>query len=90
LNIILNKPLYVEICILDISEICLHGFQYDYLLSNFDDDCKIMYTDIDSLIYEVKYDNAYGVMKHDIHRFGTSDYAEGNPYNVLQVNKKAS
>jgi len=46
---------------------------------------KIMYTDMDSLIYHIECDDA---MKHDIVRFDTSDYSADNAYSTPLANKK--
>ena len=47
-----------------------------------------MYTDTDSLIYEVTGVDMYSVMRRDIHEFDTSDYPETNPFNMPRANKK--
>ncbi|KYN28025.1 hypothetical protein ALC57_02565 [Trachymyrmex cornetzi] len=70
-----NKPIYVGMCILDISKVCLYEFHYGYMSPMFQDECKIMYTDTDSLIYR---EDIYGTMKGDIARFDTSDYPADN------------
>jgi len=53
------------------------------MLPLFHEKCKIMY--INSLIYHIE---CNAVMKHDINRFETSDYAIDNAYDVPLVNKK--
>lgn len=50
--------------------------------------CKILYTDTDSLIYEIRRQNIYHVMKDNIHRFDTSDYEAENQFGLPLVNKK--
>jgi len=45
-----------------------------------------MYTDTDSLIYLIECND--DIMKHDISRFDTSDYAVDNAYGISLVNKK--
>jgi Mg2+ and Co2+ transporter CorA len=82
-NIKFNKTLYIGMCTLDISKTCLYIFLYDYMVPNFAENCKIIYTDTGNLIYEITCDNVYDVMKRNIHRFHTSDYAEDNPHGVL-------
>ncbi|KAJ8916421.1 hypothetical protein NQ315_014632 [Exocentrus adspersus] len=53
------------------------------------DACKLLYTDTDSLTYEIKYEDAYQeVIVNEIARFDTSDYAPDNPYYLQRVNKK--
>jgi len=45
-----------------------------------------MYIDTDSLIYLIEYDDVYNIIKRDLSRFDTSDYAVDN--GILLVNKK--
>jgi len=47
------KPIYVGMCILDLSKICLYEFYYEYMFPLHRDKCKIMYTE--SLIYHISY-----------------------------------
>ncbi|XP_070170392.1 uncharacterized protein [Polyergus mexicanus] len=88
LEIKFNKPIYVGMCILDISKIRLYEFHYEYMLPLYRDKCKIMYTDTDSLIYRVECEDIYENMKRDIDKFDTSDYAMDNAYGMPLVNKK--
>ena len=48
--------------------------------------CKILYTDTDNLIYHIRCDDIYETMKHNIDRFDTSDYPIDNAYNMPRVN----
>ncbi|XP_070163484.1 uncharacterized protein [Polyergus mexicanus] len=90
LEIKFNKPIYVGMCILDISKIRLYEFHYEYMLPLYRDKCKIMYTDTDSLIYRVECEDIYENMKRDIDKFDTSDYAMDNAYGMPLANKKIS
>ncbi|XP_076247953.1 uncharacterized protein LOC143187849 [Calliopsis andreniformis] len=83
-----NKPIYVGMAILDISKTCLYKFHYDYMYPLHQRNCKIMYTDTDSLIYYIQCEDVYEMMKRDIHRFDTSDYPVDNVYGIPLVNKK--
>jgi len=82
-----NKPIYVDISILNISKICLYEFHHEYMLQMHRDECKIMYTDTDSLIYHIECDDVYDIMKRDISKFDTSDYSD-NVYSMSLANKK--
>jgi len=67
-------------CILDMFKTCLYEFYHDYMLPMYHEQCKVMYTDMDSLIYLIECDDVYDIMKRDISRFDTSDYAVDNAY----------
>ncbi|KYN10054.1 hypothetical protein ALC57_17743, partial [Trachymyrmex cornetzi] len=79
LEVKFNKPIYVGMCILDISKVCLYEFHHEYMLPLYRKKCEIMYTDTDSLIYRIECDDVYDQMKRDITRFDTSDYSTDNP-----------
>jgi len=43
LEVKFNKLIYVSMCILDISKVCLYEFHHEYMVPLFHDKCKIMY-----------------------------------------------
>jgi len=88
LEVKFDKPIYVGMCIFDISKTCLYKFHHEYMLPLYHESCKIMYTDTDSLIYNIKCNDVYDIMKRDIAKFDTSDYPIDNAYGIPLVNKK--
>ena len=54
----LNKPIYVGFCILELSKLLMYQFHYDYVLKTFNI-AKLLFTDTDSLVYEINGDNVY-------------------------------
>ncbi|XP_011348064.2 uncharacterized protein LOC105285518 [Ooceraea biroi] len=88
LEVKFNKPIYADMCILDISKVCLYEFHHEYMVPVYHDRCKVMYTDTDSLIYHIECEDVYEQMKRDIERFDTSDYASDNVYGIPLANKK--
>ncbi|XP_076659995.1 uncharacterized protein LOC143363934 [Halictus rubicundus] len=87
-NIKFYKPVYIGMSVLNISKCCLYDFHYGYMYPNLKENCKILYTDTDSVIYEIVCDDAYELLKRDINRYDTSIYAENNVYGVPIANKK--
>ena len=87
-EITIKKPIYVGLSVLDISKTLIYDFHYSYMRQRVGDKSKLLYTDTDSLIYEVRGINMYEVMKEDFEKFDTSDYPENNQFGILQRNKK--
>ena len=55
--LILNKPIYFGLTVLDLSKWKMHDFHYDFIKKNFD--TELLFTDTDSLIYKIKSENVY-------------------------------
>ena len=52
----------------------MYQFHYDYALKTFDNDAKLLCTDTDSLVYEIKRGNVYEPCSRDKHLFNFSGY----------------
>ena len=50
----LNKPAYIGISILDLSNVLMYEFHYDYIKNKYDNKSKLLFSDTDSLMYEIK------------------------------------
>lgn len=87
-TIFYNKPVYLGMSILDISKTLMYNFHYDYIKPKYGDKAKLLFTDTDSLMYEIQTKNFNADIAPDVDRwFDTSEYPEGLPLKA-GVNKK--
>ena len=81
----LNKPIYVGFSILDLSRLLVDEFHYKYIKTKFD--INLLFTDTDSLVYEIKTKDVYEDLYKDKNLFDFSDYALNSKF-YDPVNKK--
>ena len=67
----LNKPIYVGFCILELSKLLMYQFRYKYILKTFN--ANLLFTDTNSLVYEIKDNNIYDQCFKDKHLFDLVD-----------------
>ena len=83
----LNRPAYVGMCILDLSKTLMCDFHYNYIKKKYNNRARLLFTDTDSLTYEIEAENVYKDFWNDKDMFDNSDYPESSPY-CCNVNKK--
>ena len=76
----LNRPAYVGMCILDLSKTLMYDFHYNYIKSQYGDKARLLFTDTDSLMYEIEADDVYQDFWKDKHLFDNSDYPKNSPF----------
>ena len=89
-SLTMNKPVYLGMCILDLSKIIMYDFHYNYIKPKYGNNAKLLFTDTDSLMYEIQTEDFYKDISGDVNnRFDTSDYPENHPSGIpTGINKK--
>ena len=65
-EIYFNKPVYVGQAILDLSKTLMFDFQYNYIKHKYKHKAELLFTDTDSLMYQIYTDDFYRDISHDI------------------------
>ena len=79
----MNRPAFVGACILDLSKTLIYDFHYNYIKHKYDNKAKLLFTDTDSLTYEIETTDAYADFWQNKDKFDNSDYNKESPfYNV--------
>ena len=74
-RLVFDKSVYLGMCILDLSKILMFDFHYNYIKQKYGDKAKLLFTDTDSLTYEIQTEDFYMDISADVkRRFDTSDY----------------
>ena len=90
-EVFFNKPVYVGQAILDLSKTLMFDFHYNYIQKKYTHNrAELLFTDTDSLMYEITTDDFYKDISKDISKkFDTSDYPPSHPSGILTgFNKK--
>ena len=79
-EVVMNKPIYCGQTILDISKTLMYDFHYNVMMAHYGHDkCKLLFTDTDSLCYEIHTDNFYKDMSKNKHLFDFSAFPTDHP-----------
>ena len=86
-TLLMNRPAFVGACILDLSKTFMYDFHYNYIKCKYGDKAKLLFTDTDSLTYEIETPDAYADFIQNKDIFDNSDYNKKSPF-YFDHNKK--
>ena len=70
----LDKPIYAGFSILDLSKELMYKFHYDVIKARYGENCALLLSDTDSVMYHIFTDNVYDHMYEDRALYDTSNY----------------
>ena len=71
----LKKPAYIGMCILELSKKLMYEFHYNYIKNKYDNKSKLLFTDTDILMYEIKTEDVYEDFSSDKEMFDFGNYS---------------
>ena len=75
LTITLDKPIYTGFTVLELSKHLMYEFHYNHMMKKYGPErAKLLFTDTDSLTYQVMTEDLYQDMKEDQDLYDTSNY----------------
>ena len=83
--LILNRPIYVGFTVLELSKWLMYDFHYNFIKKNFN--AELLFTDTDSLAYEIKSENVYEEFLKRKDLFDFSNYLKDSEFSD-ETNKK--
>ena len=82
-NLEFNKPVYLGASILDLSKTLMYDFHYNYIKPKYNEKAKLLFTDTDSLAYEIDTKDFYKDISDDVvAKFDTSNFPTDHPSGI--------
>ena len=69
----MNQPIYVGFSIFDLSKYHMYNFHYGFMKRNYGSDAKLLFSDTDSLCYEIETEDFYKDMFESKEHYDLSD-----------------
>jgi len=75
----LNKPIYLGFAILELAKLHMFQMHYDVMRNQFGERAKLLFTDTDSLCYQIRTENICSELQTISDHLDTSNYPESHP-----------
>ena len=76
----LNKSAYTGMCILEMTNVLMYEFHYDYIKNKYGNNSRLLFTDSDTLMYENETGNVYKDFSSDKEMFDFSNNSTKTKY----------
>ena len=76
----LNKPAYIEMCILELSDVLIYEFTMIILKNKYSNNPRLLFTDTDSFMYGIKIEDVYENFSNNKEMFDFSNYSTKSKY----------
>ena len=86
-KLVLNRPIYVGMSILDLSKTVMYDFHYNHIKKKYGNNARLLFTDTDSLTYQIFTKDIYEDIWMNKEKFDFSDYPKESKYHDI-TNKK--
>jgi len=73
-KVLLNRPICAGFAVLELSKLAMYEFHYNYVKKKYGNNATLLFTDTDSLCYQIETDDIYHDMLSDLDLFDTSNY----------------
>ena len=83
----MNKPIYLDQAILDISKTLMYEFWYDYIKPKYGDKARLCYMDTDSFVMNIKTDDFFRDINNDVDKWSVSSNYDKNDNRPLEIGK---
>ena len=89
-KLIMSKPVYLGMAILNLSKALMYQFHYGDIKPKYGENANLLFTDTDSLMYLIRTDDVYKGISPDVRdMFDTSEYPANHPSSIpTGLNKK--
>jgi len=89
-ELVFNKPVYLGMSILDLSKTLMYDFHYYYIKKKCGSKASLLFTDADSLCYEIEAEDFFKDISADAQeKFDTSNFSPNHPSGIpTGINKK--
>ena len=87
IRVLIDKPFYVGFAVLELSKLLMYQFHYDFIQPMYGLRAELLFTDTDSLMYEIECADAYKDMWQNRDRFDLAGYPNTSEFHDPTNNK---